>query len=295
VERGQYYSLVLLLWTWAAARLAAHGRDDWGAGVPLGLAAALRPTAAVVAAPLWLLGYRKTAATTAATLAGVVFLLLPATGLTDWRDYARLVDTLERAVPGLPPVTSLPYAAWVEGADFTRVMDAHSANANVHLLLVAANDRAGWPPLALVAPLAKAAFVATLTALLALVARGRRGRWRPLPALAVALTTAVVTDHFLPVRWAYADILYLVPLALVLPFMLRRRGHPLLLLVVAGLALGHSLLPPLDEGGTGSLLRAALLTGALVVWTVAVTGRRRPRLAAGASAAPAPSSAASAG
>ncbi len=283
VERGQYYAFVLLLFAWSAARLAARGHDDWGSGLPLGIASALRPTVLVVAAPLWLLGYRRTAASAAATAAAIAVLLLPVTGVAYWRDYARLVDTLERAVPYLPPVTSLPYATWVEGADFTRVMDDRSANANVHLLLVTLSGRWGSPALPQVAGLAKAAFVATLAVLLALVWRGRRGRWRPRAVLAVALTTVMVTDHFLPVRWGYTDILYLAPLALVMPFMLRARGRLLLLTVLVALVFGHSLLEPLDSGA-GSLLRAVLLTGGLVAWTIAATRRRsgpRPAVSSG--------------
>jgi Glycosyltransferase family 87 len=275
VERGQYYALVLLLMAWAARGLVRRGGDDWAPGVALGIAAALRPTAIVVAAPLWLLGYRRTAAATLATAAGIVLLLLPATGIVFWKDYVRLVGTLERAVPGLPPLVSLPYSTWVEGADFTRVLDDRSSNANIHLLLVTLQGRLGWPPLALVPALAKAGFFIATALMLGLVFRGRAARWRPRTALALAFTTAMVADHFVPVRWGYTDTLYLAPLGLLMPVLLRKRGRVLLFVVLAALGLGHSLLQPLD-GPPGSILRAVLLTGGLVGWTVAVTRRGIP-------------------
>src|SRR5262249_21417659 len=103
--------------------------------------------------------------------------------------------------------------------------------------------------------------------------------------VAVAVTAAMVADHFLPVRWGYTDVLYLAPLALTMPYMLRARGRLLLLAVIAGLAFGHSLFPPFDAG-VGSLVRAAALTVGLVAWTIAVTGRGAARLAPRASAAP---------
>lgn len=279
VERGQYYALVLLLFAWSVAELAARGRDDWWGGVPLGIAGALRPTALVVVAPLWLLGYRRTATAALAAAGAIVALLLPFTGVVFWKDYTRLVDTLERAVPALPALSSLPYSTWVEGADFTRVLDDRSANANIHLLLVRLGPRLGWPPVALIPALAKLAFLAAMVLLLALVRRGRNARWRPRPVLAVAFTVAMVTDHFLPLRWGYTDTLYLAPIALLMPFMLRARGRMLLLTVLAALVLGHSLVEPLDAG-TGSLMRAVLLTGGLLGWTIAATRRPHPRPAA---------------
>jgi hypothetical protein len=275
VERGQYYALVLLLLAWAARALTGREGDDWRPGVALGMAAALRPTAIVVAAPLWVLGYRKTAAATVAAAGAIVLLLLPVTGIVFWKDYVRLVETLERAVPALPPLASLPYSTWVEGADFTRVLDDRSSNANVHLLLVTLQERFGWPPLALVPALAKAGFIASIALLLGLAFRGRAARWRPRAALALAFTTSMVADHFVPVRWGYTDTLYLAPLAVLMPFMLRRRGRLLLFTTLAALVLGHGLLPPL-EGAPGSILRPVLLTGGLVGWTIAVTRRGTP-------------------
>jgi hypothetical protein len=45
--------------------------------------------------------------------------------------------------------------------------------------------------------------------------------------------------------------------------------------VLVALVLGHSLLEPLD-GAAGSILRAVLLTGSLVGWTIAATRRGIP-------------------
>jgi hypothetical protein len=276
VERGQYYSLILLLLAWSASELIARRHDDWRAGVGLGIAAALRPTVLVVAAPLWLLGYRKAAVATMAAAATVVVLLLPVSGVVFWKDYVRLVSVLERAAPGLPALSSPPATMRVEGADFTRVMESRSSNANIHLLLLTIAQRTGWPPTALVPALAKLTFLAVMAGFLAVLWRGRRAHWPARAALVAAFTAIVISDHFLPVRWGYVDVLYLAPLALVTPFMLRARRPVLLLTVLLALVLGHSLLWPLDAGA-GSLVRAVLLTSGLVGWTLAVA-RRHPRV-----------------
>ena len=274
VERGQYYSLLLVLLSWFVWRLKRGRHDDWRAGLLLGLAAALRPTLGIAVLPLWLLGYRRTAAGAVGSALTVVLLLLPVAGPSIWRDYARLVDVLEQAVPRLPPVTSPPYAVRVEGADFTRVLEHRSSNANVHLLLVVLQRRTGWPDSRSIPVLAKASFLATLIALLAVVASARGGRWGPSSALLVSFCFVLATDHFLPVRWGYNDVLYLAPLALLAPPLSRPRGRVVLLVVVAALFLGHGPLGIVD-GPTGTLLRSVLLTAVLFSWVVAAAYRRR--------------------
>lgn len=274
LERGQYYSLLLVLLSWSVWQLKRGSRDEWRSGLPLGLAAALRPTLGVAVLPLWLLGHRRTAAGAFGSALAVVLVLLPVAGPTLWRDYARLVGVLERAVPMLPPLASAPYGGLVEGADFSRVMEHRSSNANVHLLLQWLQARSGWPDSQLIAGLAKASWLATLVALLAAVASARGGRWGPSSALVVSFSFALTTEHFLPVRWGYNDVLYLAPLALLAPLLSRPRGRALLLVVVAALLLGHAPLGIVD-GPTGTLLRSVLLTGALLSWVVAAAFRRR--------------------
>jgi hypothetical protein len=132
VERGQYYSLLLVLLSCFVWQLKRGPRDDWRSGLLLGLAAALRPTLGIAVLPLWLLGYRRTAAGAFGSALAIVLVLLPVAGPGLWRDYARLVDVLERAVPLVPPLASAPYGGMVEGADFSRVLEHRSSNANVH-------------------------------------------------------------------------------------------------------------------------------------------------------------------
>lgn len=275
VERGQYYSLLLVLLSWFVWQLKrGRAHDGWRSGLPLGLAAALRPTLGVAVLPLWLLGYRRTAAGACGSALAVVLALLPVAGPTVWRDYARLVEVLERAVPALPPLASPPYAVQVEGADFSRVLEHRSSNANVHLLLVRLQQRTGWPDSGSIPVLAKAAWLATLIALLAVVVSARAGRWGPSSALLVSFCFVQATDHFLPVRWGYNDVLYLAPLALLAPPLSRPRGRVLLIVVGAALLLGHAPLGIVDAA-TGTLLRSVLLTAALCSWVVAAAYRRR--------------------
>jgi len=274
LERGQYYSLLLVLLSWFVWQLKRKPHDDWRSGLALGLAAALRPTLGIAVLPLWLLGYRRTAAGAFGSALAVVLVLLPVAGPGVWRDYARLVDVLERAVPRLPPLASVPYGGMVEGVDFSRVLEHRSSNANVHLLLVSLQARTGWPNSRSIPALAKASWLATLIALLAVVASARGGRWGPSSALLVSFCFVQATDHFLPVRWGYNDVLYLAPLAVLAPPLSRPRGRVLLLVVLAALLLGHAPLGIVDPA-TGTLWRSVLLTAVLCSWVVAAAYRRR--------------------
>ena len=162
----------------------------------------------------------------------------------------------------------------VEGADFSRVLEHRSSNANVHFLLVRLQARTGWPDSRSIPAVAKASWLATLIALLAVVASARGGRWGPSSALLVSFCFVQATDHFLPVRWGYNDVLYLAPLAVLAPPLSRPRGRVLLFVVVAALLLGHAPLGIVDPA-TGTLLRSVLLTAALCSWVVAAAYRRR--------------------
>jgi hypothetical protein len=274
VERGQYYSLLLVLLSWFAWQVKRGYRDDWRSGLPLGLAAALRPTLGVAVLPLWLLGHRRTAAGAAGSALAVGLILLPLAGPGLWRDYTRLVDAFERAAPGLPPRVSPPYRGLVEGAEFGRVLEHRSSNANLHRLLLTTRERTGWPDLAALPVLAKASWLATMTAILGILAAARGARWGPSAVLLASFGVMMATEHFLPLRWGYNDVLYLAPLAMLAPVLARRTSRVWLIVVSSALVLGHDRMGLLD-GPTGTLVRAALLSTAIVGWLMAAAHRRR--------------------
>ena len=81
MSSGQFYVFVLLRMSLGTRSLVQNRRDGWLTGIVFGLAAALRPTFFLMALPLAVLGYRKAAAVTAATLGVAIALTLPWVGL----------------------------------------------------------------------------------------------------------------------------------------------------------------------------------------------------------------------
>jgi hypothetical protein len=96
--RGQYYVFEMLLLALSASLFLRRRPGTAWAGVPLGLAAALRPTLVVSIAFLWLLRERKTALAAAAMLTFSILASLPVAGPAIWWSYLNGMELHERDV-----------------------------------------------------------------------------------------------------------------------------------------------------------------------------------------------------
>jgi hypothetical protein len=78
------------------------------------------------------------------------------------------------------------------------------------------------------------------------------------------------TEFFLPIRWSYAEVMQLAPLALMLPVLLCKEGTnlPVLGVVLVGLASG-TLGQSFFDLETATVLRSWLVMGALTVLAIA--------------------------
>lgn len=260
VERGQYYVFLLLLLA-LSAWLLARRKQSIQSGIPLGIALALRPSLLAVPVVLWALGYRKTAMATCAACLATVAISLPITGLQSWSHYTEAMRRweLEAMDPGhLPSRETYLLPKRVEGIDYSAMLPARTANTGLPGLCVFLPESA--PSLR---PYASWGFKTLAVMLVAGVAwRLYSQRWprRASHALAASAIVALNLDYLLaPVRYSYADILLILPLALLLPLWLRlKTGCWLAVMTLGGLVIGHVL-----NNELGTILRAVLVMGGL--------------------------------
>jgi hypothetical protein len=296
---GKYYALLMLLMTAGSWLVMRRCRRSWWAGVPFGLAAALRPTIAITALVLWVTGRRPAAgATLLVALAGSAASLLvvhPAT----WADAAVAVRVAEREMmygwENAPPefVHGPQTTEWNVDARFPGAGAEVSAVPFRNVVFATAvlrplHEHLGWPKLVswhLLSQAGAVIWIAVITGGLLLA------RPRQIPRRVVVLSIAVLIlgiDFFLPERWTYNDVQYLLPLGLALP-LLSHRSVPwwTVALVLVGLTLGNDRLMHTHATWVPEARMLGLLGGptALAVWFCA----RRFRLRAPAQApAPAP-------
>lgn len=281
VERGQkyvYLTLLISIAVWLAVR--AH-RGGWLAGAAMGLVAAVRPTAWLMLLLLWVLRQGRMTAAAAITAVAFVAMTLPVGGMHLWQRYGEHMAMHEKFAVDLIPVRPVPINArpsgWemVEGCNFGRVLPHNQYNFVVHnLFAVLHRDVSTWrrwlPPTrwrAATKWLAGACIVVFVVLLAPLWKRRVPVRY----TLAFALMSMIIIDYFVPQRWQYVDVLFLPPLALLMPLMLRRPSLRWLFgMLLAGLVAGHGFadfVPP----WWATLLRSVLVVAALstclvVVW-----------------------------
>ncbi|MGD0462492.1 MAG: glycosyltransferase family 87 protein [Tepidisphaeraceae bacterium] len=256
LERGQYYVFVVFLFSltaWlclgkSAAGEIAPARDRWWHGIPLGIAAALRLTPLAALLPLWVAGFRRTAVGAAVVFGACIAATLPIAGPGLWQSYFRSVSiqaqlrfdgdfhNSQRAL--LPP---LPATA--EGMTFKRSIGFPLADVNLALeVLQPLSEHFRWMPGRDKWQLISQAGAAAVCLLFPIALR-RRGLG-PAEKLAASLLCVLSVDFFLPTRISYADMLFLPPIALLIPSMLRHgKGYIWLAFVLLALAICHGTVP----------------------------------------------------
>jgi len=274
-ERGQYYVFLLLLLCSGAARFLSSGDRGWSAAILFGIAAALRPSLALIALPLFVLGARRTAIMTCAVAAALVLATLPITGFQAWVSYVQSVSIMERHVfdyyftaepIGMPIYTGFPggYADMAEIAgkgDNTSLLGAFLPHVRAAL---------GWPSQTLSNAVVRMGAVCFVSACgMAWWRSRRRGRVSRRVLMAVSLAFCSALDIFVPIRLHYVDVLYLAPLGLFAEPVFRL-GRPLFpaALVALGLVVGSGGTSFVSEPHTVQLRTAGIVAGltCLAVW-----------------------------
>jgi hypothetical protein len=279
-ERGQIYVLHALLLALGSQWAYRARLDSWRAGAAFGLAVALRPSLAPLLLAFLVLGRFRTAVGGFAAAALAVGLTVPVVGVGVWQSYFQMGDDyyLGLWAPERLPPAPVPPDTHAEGFDFGYIIVDPGAVPNTFGSTY--RQVQGWLGLPVIdlGRWSKAGMAGLTLALLAVLAVGRRRAARS-PRAALLLILAVVLDleYFLPFRWPYADIHWLVPLGLAVPCLASPRPGPwgALVCVLGGLLIGNSLAltpdPYVVRLGRTYLL-AGGLTG-LAVWAWARAGR----------------------
>jgi hypothetical protein len=274
LERGQYYVFILFLLS-LTARLCLgktlpnqppRAIDRWWNGIPLGIAAALRITPLAALPPLYAAGYRRTSLGAAAVFLATIVATFPIAGPQTWQSYIRSISIQSRLIVDrdfsraqhakLPP---LPATA--EGVTFKRWLEIPNADLNFSMdVLRLLSNRYPWMPgkdyWSLMSRVASVVVCLIFTVAL------WRTKLAPEEKLAAAFLCVLSVDFFLPMRISYADVLFLAPLALLIPAMLRRKTGILWLpTTLAALALCNGFFP---ANFPFSALRPLLLMTALL-------------------------------
>ncbi|HEU5402085.1 MAG TPA: hypothetical protein VFU86_12055 [Terriglobales bacterium] len=227
--RGQTYVL-LLLFTVVVADGMRRGNPGWLAPLAFSFLILFRPTYVIVAAASILGGHRKLFARTTAAFLFIGALSLTATGVRPWLDYARFVEQQAQGHLALATGRSTdptPASITIEGVDSRRFLHlggvqdqtfiglgAHVGLARVlmlkhqHALMMANN-----------------VFLLVFALLGLLVARATCNRASSYMTIAWIFLLPFDLESFGPQRYPYADVLLLLPVAMVMFALLEFRAQ----------------------------------------------------------------------
>jgi hypothetical protein len=291
-ERGQFYVWNLLLLALAIAAAVRRGPGSAIPGLFVGLAVSIRPTLVVIPVLLFLLRQRRSALAAVGTAMAAIALTLPLVGWEGWRSYAANTRMWERIAeaggyaeagggfdlgPLYGPARAVPAVA--EGIAFEELPLETGGSTLVSILSSPPLDRL-WPAGAAgSAALSKAGFIAFVF-LMGMVAFRSARRTTPSTRFAYAfgIIAALDAEFFLPMRFSYADILYLAPLALLTPVLLHcERAQFAAVCCLSGLMIGglRGLL-----GGHADLLQFGFLAGGLTLAVAQLSSGRLHRAGA---------------
>jgi len=265
-----------------------RGQNSWASGIFFGLAAAIRPTFVVMAIPLALLGHRKSAVSMVAALATAILLTLPVFGTSGWSSYTASMRVWEQLAGSNDSGRefllrtygeSRPIPVTAEGVNLIQSWPIETEGSTllstfppIHTWLRRFIDLPGLMTLAHLGFLAFAIAVGTFAVWL----RSRGRRISPRAVVAFAALASITAEFFLPVRYRYADILFLHPLSMLIPALIRMEKLTSAgIFVMAGLVLGQyrSLLGGKTEFIEFALLAIGLNLGLLCL----LIGRARSR------------------
>jgi hypothetical protein len=280
LERGQMYVFVLLALSVAIYAAREHP-DSVAGGVAFGALALMRPNLLCILPALLLVRrWRCAGAMTATIAAGVVAAcaLLP---WSSWPGYIAVGDQYFAQAQDYDAMPDIPRPAHegpVEGMWFYSPMTNFRSNSfapiyrfidqwlnQFHVVDPAGVEyQYGLPDINL-ALTSKVAMVSLAGLLSGLVWLRRTASPRSITALIIVLS--LDTEFFLPIRWGYADMVLLAPLALFLPDLLEDKNLWLLAVVLLGL-LGGPLGQLVFSLDVATVLRSWLVMGGLTALAV---------------------------
>jgi hypothetical protein len=273
VERGQYYIFVVLLIS-IGMFLLLRTKQTVTAGIFWGIAICLRPTAAVLVLP-WLTGVHRKVGFTAILTAIVAVAGATLMGrLEYWLDFLQLSRTWELSLlagtfegSANPEVISRPTDGYIAA-----IMDGYAANLTFVSLSRSVQTMCNTTlnPV-VVARIGKGLWLGVL-AVIWLMHRKTRQRQpaRIEDQLLVGVCLMLVTDYFLPIRVEYADMLFLIPLALLMPVLMLKEYRVLAVLAAVTFEINTAPLSslPFNAAAIVAMLRSVIVMYLLIRFAV---------------------------
>lgn len=268
VERGQYYIFVVLLIS-IGILLLLKTNHAVAAGIFWGIAICLRPTAGLLVVP-YLMGSRRRIAITAIATAVVFVAAATAAGRPEyWLDFLKLSRAWEQSVLGVefPDTANPPAISGPTDGYNTAMLDSYAANLTFDSLALSVQTMLDVRMDSTVIALAGKLFLLIVIATIWIL-QWKRKKQPPIQGedqLLVGVCLMVITDYFLPIRIEYADVVFLIPMALLIPIVLRREYRVLAFLFVFAMLIP---LAPIDRLPFNAAAPAAMLRSALVIYLI---------------------------
>jgi hypothetical protein len=269
VERGQYYVFIVLLIS-IGMLLLLKTQHAVASGIFWGLAICLRPTVGLLVVP-WLMSSQRRTAITAIATAVISVTIATIVGRPEyWLDFLGLSQAWEQSVLGAEPPDTVFESAISGPTDGynTAMLENYAANLTFDSLALSVQTMVNvrLDPRN-VARAGKVLWLFVIATIWILQWKRKRGRMVPVAdQILVGSCMMLVTDYFLPIRIEYADVLFLIPMALLMPSIIRKENH--LLAAVFVIAMLIPLAPlsilPFNASAPAAMLRSCMAIYLLV-------------------------------
>lgn len=273
VERGQYYIVVVLLIS-IGILLLLKTQHAVATGIFWGIAICLRPTAGLLVLP-WLMSSQRKIAITAIATAIVSVAAATAAGQPEyWLDFLKLSRAWEQSVLGVefPGAANATAISGTTDGYNTAMLENYAANLTFDSLALSLQTMLdGRIDPTTVARAGKVLWLIVIATIWILQWKRKRGQ--PIQVedqLLVGSCLMLVTDYFLPIRVEYADVLFLIPMALLTPSLTRKENHLLAAVFVVAILIPLAPLSslPFHASAPAAMLRSCIAIYLLVRFTI---------------------------
>ncbi len=273
VERGQYYIFVVLL-TSIGMLLLLKTQHAVAAGIFWGFAICLRPTVGLLVLP-WLMSSQRRIAITAIATAFVFVAAAATFGQPRyWLDFLKLSRAWEQSILGVqfPDTTSEAAISGPTDGYNTAMLESYAANLTFDSLALSVQTMLNVriDPI-IIARAGKVLWLLVIATIWIQQWKRKRGQMVEVnDQLLVGSCMMLVTDYFLPIRIEYADVLFLLPLALLIPSLMRKENQLLAAVFVVAMLIPLAPLSilPFNASAPAAMLRSCMAVYLLVRFSI---------------------------
>lgn len=237
VERGQYYIFFVLLLSITIVGVV----KKWPTlltGLSCGMAIALRPNLLALCGMMFFLGKKKVSLA-AASVAFLFFLIsLKWGGLENWIDYKKLVSSYEAQMFVTHGHGKFTVPGKVEGYETAKMLSVPTTNTTATGAIGKLGSMLGLT----FEQMTKTNSIVRILGLFCLVGVFWTFLWKHQKSFSqdggilIAIILAFCGDYFLPIRYGYADVQWLIPIAIFVNFTsINKTGTAVALILLSGL------------------------------------------------------------